>query len=239
MPSLYQTLYGNSGPGGGNTPVNAPGGNIFNLASGSMNAAGGALANTIQPGAIASSMNSYMSPYITKVIDDSVARMRDRKGIDLNAIKGNAAQAGAYGGSRQGLIETDTIDNYGRSEDETVARLLQQGFDTSAGLATTELGLQQSGASGLMNLGNSAMGMGQQAQVGQMQSGTMQQQLLQALLSGSSSQYDGYTGAPTDALSKLLSSISGNPLSGNTTSKYKPGLFDYLSLGTGAYSAGK
>lgn len=239
MPSLYETLYGMAAPGGGNTPVNAPGGNIFNLAGGAMNTAGAALANTVQPGAIASSMNTYMSPYISQVMNDSVARLRDRKAVDLNTIGGNAAQSGAFGGSRHGLVEADTIDNYGRSEDELVARLLQQGFDTSAGLATTELGLQQSGANGLMNLGSSAFGMGQQATAGQQQAGSTQQQLLQAILSGASGQYDQYTGAPTNALSKILSSLSGNPLSGNTSQSYTPGLFDYLSMGAGTYAAGK
>lgn len=213
--------------------------NPFSLASGAVNSASATLGNTVQPGAIANSMNSYMSPYISRVINDSTSRLRDRRDIDLNTIRGNATQGNAFGGSRHGLVEAETIDNYGRAEDELVARLLQGGFDTSAGLAVQEQGLMQSGANGLMNLGNTAFGMGQQVQQGQMQSGTTQQQLLQAILGGASGQFDQYTNAPMDGISKLLSAISGNPLAGNTTQRYKPGLFDYLGMGAGVMSAGK
>lgn len=222
-------------------PVNAPGGNVFNQSANALTAAGGALNSTVQPGAIASSMNTYMSPYISNVINDSVGRLRDRRNIDLNTIKGNAAQSGAFGGSRQGLIEADTIDNYGRAEDELVSRLLQGGFDTSAGLATAEQGLMQSGAQGLMGLGGQAFGIGQQTQAGQMQAGTAQQQLLQSILSGASNQFDGYMGAPTQVMSTLLSALSGNPLSGNNTGSqtFNPGLFNYLSMGAGVAGSGK
>lgn len=212
---------------------------VFDLSAGALNTAGQALNNTVQPGAIASSMNTYMSPFISRVIDDSVGRLRDRRASDLNMNNYNAQQSGAFGGSRHGVVEADMIDNYGRSEDELVARLLQQGFDTSAGLATTELGLQQSGANGLMNLGQTGFNIGQQTQQGQMQAGTMQQQLLQAILGGASQQYDTYSNSPTDALSKLLAAINGNPLSGNVSQTYKPGLFDYLGMGVGAVTAGK
>lgn len=213
--------------------------NIFQQSANAFGTAGQALANTVQPGAIAQSMNTYMSPYISRVIDDSVSRLRDRRAADLNMNAATAAQSGAFGGSRHGVVEASLIDAYGRNEDEMVARLLQQGFDTSAGLASTELGLQQSGAGGLMNLGNSMFGVGQQVQQGQMQAGTMQQQLLQAILGGASRQYDQYSNAPTEALGKLLAAINGNPLSGNVQQQYKPGMFDYMSMITGGLTAGK
>jgi hypothetical protein len=212
---------------------------VFDLSSGALNTAGSTLAGTVAPGAIASSMNTYMSPYINRVLDDSVARLRDRKAIDLNQNNANALASGAFGGSRHGVVDAQLMDDYGRSEDELVARLLQQGFDTSAGLATTELGLQQSGAQGLMGLGSTAFGIGQQVNAGQMQAGGMQQQLLQALLGGASDQYETYSNYPTKQLSTLLSAISGNPLAGNVSQTYKPGLFDYLGMGSGVLTAGK
>lgn len=212
---------------------------IYDLAAGSLNTAGSALTSTVQPGAIAKSMNTYMSPYITNVINDSVGRLRDRKAVDMNAIKANAAQSGAFGGSRHGLVEAETIDNYGRTEDELVSRLLQQGFDTSAGLATTEQGLMQSGANALTGLGSTATGIGQNINNANMQSGTLQQQLLQAILGQAGGQFDAYNSSPMDGVTKMLAAISGNPLSGNVSQTYKPGLFDYLGMATGAATAGK
>ena len=212
---------------------------IFNMSATALNTAGQTLGNTVQPGAIAGSMNTYMSPYISRVIDDSVGRLRDRRASDLNMNNAAAQQSGAFGGSRHGVVEADLIDQYGRNEDEMVARLLQQGFDTSAGLATTELGLQQQGAQGLMGLGQTAFGIGQQTNASQMQAGTMQQQLLQAILGGASGQFDQYSNSPTDAVGKLLAAVNGNPLSGNVSQSYRPGLFDWLGMATGAATAGK
>lgn len=213
--------------------------NVFQLGANSLNTAGGALTSTVQPGAIAQSMNTYMNPYISRVIGDAQSRIRDRRNEDLNMIGANASQGGAFGGSRHGVVEAQTIDNYGRSEDEMIARLLQQGFDTSAGLATTEQGLMQSGAGGLMQLGQTATGIGQSVNQQQMQSGTLQQQLLQAILGGAGQQFDAYSNYPTQQLGALLSTISGNPLSGNVSQSYNPGLFDYLGMGTNVLTAGK
>jgi hypothetical protein len=212
---------------------------IFNLSANALNTAGGTLANTVAPGAIAQSMNTYLNPYMNTVINDSVSRLRDRKAIDLNNVSANAQQSGAFGGSRHGVVEAELMDQYGRNEDEMVARMLQQGWDTSAGLATAEQGLMQSGAQGLMGLGQTAFGIGQQTNQAQMQAGTMQQQLLQAILGGASQQYDTYSNYPVKQLGTLLSAMNGNPLSGNVTQSYKPGLFDYLSMATGTATAGK
>lgn len=215
--------------------------NIYDTSAAALNTAGSTLTNTVAPGALSQSMNSFLSPYLSTVLNDSVSRLRDRKNVDMNSIGAQAQQSGAYGGSRHGVVEAQTLDNYGREEDELVARMLQQGFDTSAGLATTELGLQQAGASGLMNLGQTGFGIGQATQQGQMQSGTMQQQMLQAILGGASQDYGTYSNYPTQQLSTLLSALSGNPLSGNVSQSqsYSPGLFDYMSMGMGSYNAGK
>jgi hypothetical protein len=212
---------------------------IFDLAANSLNTAGSAATSTVQPGAIAGSMNSYMSPYIAQVINDGVGRLRDRKAVDLSAVGAQASQSGAFGGSRHGLVEADLLDTYGRNEDEMVARLLQQGFDTSAGLSVQEQQLKQSGAGILGNLGQTATGIGQSINKDQMQSGTMQQQLLQAILGQAGGQFDNYQNSPMDGVSKLLAAISGNPLAGNTTQSYKPGLFDYLGMAAGTATAGK
>ena len=212
---------------------------IFSTSANAFTTAGGALTGTVQPGAIAGSMNSYMSPYISKVINDSVGRLRDRKAVDMSAIGANAAQSGAFGGSRHGLVEAETLDNYGRSEDELVSRLLQQGFDTSGGLATSEQQLIQNGGNSLIGLGGAALGAGQSVNNANMQAGTMQQQLLQAILGQSSAQFDSYQNSPMDGVSKILAALSGNPLQGNTTQSYKPGLFDYLGMAAGTATAGK
>ena len=213
--------------------------NMFETSANAMTTAGNTLTSTVAPNALSASMNSFLSPYRTQVIDDAVARLRDRRAIDMSAIGANASAAGAFGGSRHGLVESETMKNYGLEESELVSRLLQQGFDTAGGLGATSLGLQQSGAGGLASLGATGTNIGQSVSNQQMQAGTLQQQLLQALLSGAGQQYDMYSSQPAGQLGTILSAIQGNPLSGNVTQSYKPGLFDYLSLGANTYAAGK
>lgn len=212
---------------------------IWDTAAEALTTAGNTLTSTVQPGAIAGSMNSYMNPYISRVIDDSVGRLRDRKAQDMSAIGANAAQSRAFGGSRHGLVEAETLDNYGRSEDELVSRLLQQGFDTSAGLATQEQQLMQNGAGMLTGLGQTATTIGQSVNNANMQAGTLQQQLLQAILGQADSQFNDYQNSPMRSVLQLIGAIQGDPRAGNTTQSYKPGLFDYLGMASGVATAGK
>lgn len=212
---------------------------IFDTSANALNQANQAYSYTATPFALGTSMNAYLNPYRSQVIDDAVSRLRDRRAEDMNMIGANAAQSGAFGGSRHGLVESQTLSNYNREENEMVSRLLQQGFDTSAQLGATELGLMQGGAAGLLGLSGQAFDMGNQVNQQQMQAGTMQQQLLQAILGGASQQYGQYSTQPAGQLQMLLSAVQGNPLQNNVTQSYKPGLFDYLSLGANTYSAGK
>lgn len=216
-------------------------GNIFQQSADAMSGAGTALATTVQPGAIGNSMNGYFNQYLAGVLNPALARNREEMNTTLSGIGGQASQLGAFGGSRQAVLEGQTIGQYGKNADELTASLMAQGYDNSAALAMQELGLMQSGAGGLMNLGNSGFNMGQQANAGQAAAGGKQQGLLQGLLSGAAGQFDGYTNAPTQTLSTLLAALSGNPLAGNTssTSTFKPGLFNYLSMGAGMAGAGK
>lgn len=214
---------------------------IFDLASSSMNNAGTALNTTVQPGAIGNSMNGYFNQYLQSVLNPALENNRREMNTSLSGIGAQAAQMGAFGGSRQGILEGQTIGEYGRNADELTASLMAQGYDNSAALGLQELGLMQNGASGLMNLGTTALNAGQAVNQSQLASGTQQQSLLQGILSGAGSQYDAYTQAPTQTLSTLLASLSGNPLSGNSSSAttYQPGLFNYLGMGSGLAAAGK
>lgn len=214
---------------------------IFDTAAGAVGSATNALNTTVTPGAIGTSMNGYFNKYITSVLDNALGRNRVEMNKTLSGIGSNAAQVGAYGGSRQGVLEGTAIGEYGKNSDELIASLMSQGFDTSAALGMQELGLMQSGASGLLNAGSTGFGMGQQAIGNQQAAGTQQQQLLQAILSGASGQFDSYTAQPTNILSTLLAALSGNPLGGNssTSKSFQPGLFNYLSMASGVGGAGK
>lgn len=214
---------------------------IFDSAAANMNGAGAALGTTVQQGAIGNSMNSYFNSYLTDVLNPALDRNREEMNTTLSGIGSQASQMGAFGGSRQGVLEGQTIGQYGKNADELTASLMSQGFDSAAQLGLSELGLMQSGAGQMANLGTTMFNTGTAVNDANNAAGTTQQQLLQALLSGSSGQYDGYVNSPTNTLTTMLAALSGNPLSGNSSSSssYSPGLFDYMSAGTGILGAGK
>lgn len=109
--------------------------------------------STVGEPAAVRSMNTYLNPYQTDVIDNMISRMRESRAEDLNMVGSQAAQAGAYGGARQGLVEAELMDRYNRNENEAIKTALQEGFNTSAGLGQNLLGIEQGAAGGLAGLG--------------------------------------------------------------------------------------
>lgn len=219
----------------------AAGQNIFGQASDAYTEGVGALSHVANPYAASMSMNQFMSPYRERVINDAVSRLRDRRSDDLNMVRGQAAQASAFGGARQGLVEAELIDRYGRNEDELASRLLQQGFDTSANLAFRNLDSMRGAGSALVGAAPTGVQMGQAALGMQASAGAQQQSFLQRLLDESTGNYQNYANYPQQSLSTALAGIQGNPLANasQTTEQYNPGLFDYLSFGAGVFGGGK
>lgn len=105
-----------------------------------------------------------------------------------------------------------------------------------AGLSGAQLGLQAAGQMG--NLSNLGFGFGQQISGQQMQQGAMQQALQQQLLDAARGQYQGYVGAPQQALSLPLQAlgVTAGVTPQTTTTSRQPGLFDYLTLAATAAS---
>ena len=88
------------------------------------------------------------------------------------------------------------------------------------------------GAGQMGNLANLGFGFGNQIADRQQSQGGMQQGMQQMLIDAAKGQFDGYTGAPIDALqTRMASTGAANMGQNTTTSKKNAGLFDYLSLG--------
>ena len=104
-------------------------------------------------GAVPRTMNQFLNPYQEQVIDRTLSRIEDIEQQDLNQVKAQAAQASAYGGARQGLVESEVRENAARQMGDTAAQLSQQGFDTAAQLGLNRISQQQQAAAGLANIG--------------------------------------------------------------------------------------
>ena len=226
---------------GGTSPQQ---GNIFQQSAGAYAGGLGNLSSTIGAGATQRSMNQYLNPYQGQVVNDTVGRMRDQQSMDLNMVQAQAAQQGAFGGARHGLVESQVMDNSNRNMLEGITSMNQQGFNTAAQLGQGRIGQEMQASQGMINAAPTGFNMGQAANQGQMQAGMQQQGLMQKVLDQGTHQYDTYQSYPQTALATALAGVQGNPMAGagTTTQKSNPGLFDYLSLGAGmgsSYLGGK
>lgn len=76
----------------------------------------------------------YMNPYLAEVENRAVDAANRSLLTNLNTISDNAARAGAFGGSRQGLAEGVATAETARNVGDLSANLRAQGFNTAASL---------------------------------------------------------------------------------------------------------
>lgn len=234
------------GPAGGmysaDAGVSPSGGqSIFDTAGAGYAGGMGTLGAVANPFAVNMTMNQFVNPYRESVIQNALGRSRDARNEDLNQVRGQAAQASAYGGARHGLVEAELMDRYSRNENEMLANMYQQGFDTRANLALQTLGQRAQAGQAMVGGAATGAGIGADALSRQQQSGLMQQQLMQRILSQGAGQTGTMLNYPSQALAQAMAGIQGNPLAGNVTRQesYTPGLFDYASFGAGLAGGGK
>jgi hypothetical protein len=189
-------------------------------------------------------LQQYTNPYESQVVQQSLADLERSRLMAQNVGGAQASAANSFGGSRQGIAESETNRAYADQAARTASGLRQAGYQNAqdmarqASMANQTAGLQGSqqrlGAAGqLGSLSNLGFGMGQTIQGNMDRQGMMQQALQQQLINEAKGQYQGFTGAPQQSLQALLAAVGGAPNVGSQTSGYSPGLFDYLSLGMG------
>lgn len=222
------------------------GGNIYTQAANSLTGAGaatqGALNTFGNVPTVAAGMGAYQNPYTQQVVDRSIADIGRTTAMQQEANKANAARSGAFGGSRQGLVEAETNAAAQRAIGDLSSNLNMQGFNTAAQLAQGDIANRFTGASGMLSgagtlgsLGTAGFNMGNTLQQQQAQQGLLQQQMQQQLLNDAQQQFYGYANSPLNYLNMMNSTLGGSPLANQSTSSssYKPGVLDYLSFGAG------
>jgi hypothetical protein len=116
--------------------------------NGTLNAANNMFAQTGGMGVVPQTMNQYLNPYQDQVVNSTINSMRDQEMQQLNNVRGQAAQAGAFGGSRQALVESEVMNNSQRNMYDAVGGLNQQGFNTAAQFGQNRIAQMQSAAQG-------------------------------------------------------------------------------------------
>ena len=195
--------------------------NHFQGAAQATMAAGQAFANP--------NVNQFMNPYQQQVVDATIRDVGNAAQIGLNNIGAQAQRSGAYGGSRQGVMEAEALKGFNQQALDQVSRLNQQGFNNAMNNAFRS-------ASGLQGIGSQAFNMGQAINQQQMRQGAMQQQLMQNLINAGKNQYNQFASAPTNKLGLPLAALGATPLPETQTTDRQLGIMDYLTAGAQMYA---
>lgn len=183
---------------------------------------------------------TLMSPYTSSVIDPTLALGRQALAQNLQQIGAGANQVGAFGGTRQGVMEGVAQAQAALNAQNTMGNLLNTGWGQALTPAQ-QIGLQagSEGYGGASLLGQAAMGNAQQLgawQQGQLSGalstaspyqqqyisnlstmGGQQQAQQQALLNAAMGTYYGQQQQPIQNLDLLLSAIGAVPYGTSST----------------------
>lgn len=101
--------------------------------------------------ALGSMTQSLMNPYTQNVYDTSLAELDKARQMTQNVNAAQAAQAGAFGSTRQGVMDAETNNDFARQAASLAANLNSQGFTQAQN--TAQALQQQQQAAALANQG--------------------------------------------------------------------------------------
>ena len=196
--------------------------------------------------------SQYMDPYMQNVVDIQQREAQRQADIAGTQRGAQAVQSGAFGGSRQAIMDAEAARNLAMQKGDIQARGLQDAFSRGQTQFNTEQQLReqsrQYGAGlGLQGLQTALTGAGQQFQQGidvnklQAGYGTQQQQQVQNILGQQYEDFLAQKKFPYQQLEFQSNLLRGTP-SGSTQTMYSPGpsaSSQLVGLGTAAYGASK
>ena len=116
-------------------------------------------------GLLSQDIGAYQSPYQQQVIDLAMQDIQRQADIARGGAQERAIRAGAFGGSRSALLESESQRPYAEQMARTAAGLRQAGFEQAQRAAQADLARQQQ--LGIFGAGQEQQRALQQAQLGQ------------------------------------------------------------------------
>jgi hypothetical protein len=197
------------------------------------------------PGSFLSgNIGAYMNPYIQNVEQAALANMGQAYQQGLNTIADRSINAGAFGGSRQGVAEGVAASEMARQYGDLSAQLRSQGYGQAANMMQSDmdramqgqqLNLQAAGMQG--DLATAGQGAYLQSLQAAMAAGQMNQDQAQALLAQDAQRYDAQRNYPLEQMNVRLAALGGTqvPTSSTTT---RPTSGNFLTGAAGGALAG-
>jgi hypothetical protein len=206
----------------------------------------GAGQNYAQQATSPGSMQAYMSPYMQNVVDFQKTQAVNDYGRQLPGQQAAASRAGAFGGSRQAIVESEAQRNLQNTLGGIQAQGSQQAFEQANKNLQfgSQLGLQGLGLAGQMGqqfgqLGQTAFGQQAAAAQAQQAAGATQQAQSQDILNKRYEDFMQQQTFPQSQLQNYSALLRGVPVSPNQTMyQYQApasGISQLAGLGMGAY----
>tara|TARA_R110000772_G_scaffold78530_1_gene168422 strand:- start:149 stop:1180 length:1032 start_codon:yes stop_codon:yes gene_type:complete len=98
------------------------------------------LAGQSAPTLLGADINAYQNPFNTQVIDQSLSDLDRARQMALGGDQDRAISAGAFGGSRSGILEAETNRAFADQAARTSSGLRQAGFNQAQRAAESDIG---------------------------------------------------------------------------------------------------
>jgi hypothetical protein len=189
-------------------------------------------------------MQSYMSPYMQNALQPQMREAARQSAIEGQRQQAQAVQAGAFGGSRHGLVEAERQRNLGQLQSDIYGKGMQtafeqarqaQQFGSTLGLQGYSQALQGAGQLGALGEQQYKQELGLLGQ--QMGVGEKQQQYEQSRLNQLIQDYATKQQYPFIQLGTLSNMLRGLPMQASTTQMYQAQP-SFLQQGIGLAGAG-
>ena len=191
----------------------------------------------------------YQDPYTEQVLEPALADIQRRQDIAQQQAQSRAIRAGAFGGSRSAILESEATRPFAEEAAQTIAGLRSAGFGQALGMAERDAARRQQAALGQAELelrarqqqaGLLGGELGEQYRTLGLLSGIggQQQALEQARLQAQRAEFERELGFPAYQLG-LLQAASGqiSPAVIGQRQQKETGLGDILAAGAGLTAA--
>ena len=190
-------------------------------------------------------VQEYMNPFLQGALDPTLRAIREQQTQTLQGLGSQAQAAGAFGGSRQGVVEAQTLGRFGQQMGDVIGTGYAQAFDRATNLMGDEQARQLAGASALSQAANQLRSVGYADADVLRTLGAEERGLTQSGMEADYNEYLRSQAFPYQSLQARLSPLGyGAQVAGAAPTVQQPSQFQSLlgnlgSIGSTAYMVGK
>ena len=190
-------------------------------------------------------VQEYMNPFLQGALDPTLRAIREQQTQTLQGLGSQAQAAGAFGGSRQGVVEAQALGQFGQQMGDVIGTGYAQAFDRATRLMSDEQANQLAGASALSQAANQLRSVGYADADVLRTLGAEERGLTQSGMEADYNEYLRSQAFPYQSLQARLSPLGyGAQVAGAAPTVQQPSQFQSLlgnlgSIGSTAYMMGK